>query len=255
MNISKQTLNFNDIEENLDAIKKKLYLESPDLWIDFCDKVDEKILDEMVLFYASKYNYSNVIKFAIDNNITDINKPSKNRTYTSIKEHLISVARDCNSKDVFNFLNNNEQIKNKDTNKIESIKKEKAKSSYFPVFNCSHCNTNILKTGYKIYEEISFAFCEKTNKPEEINKVRNDKVFCCNCNKPIENITTNELESFCSITHCKNCKKDLIQIGINEKIKMNFNSESKQFNKKEKTYNCYNCDKELDKYQIEYFKL
>ena len=112
MNISKQTLNFNDIEENLDAIKKKLYLESPDLWIDFCDKIDEKILDEMVLFYASKYNYSNVIKFAIDNNITDINKPSKNRTYTSIKEHLISVARDCNSKDVFNFLNNNEQIKN-----------------------------------------------------------------------------------------------------------------------------------------------
>lgn len=65
MNISKQTLNFNDIEENLDAIKKKLYLESPDLWIDFCDKVDEKILDEMVLFYASKYNYSNVIKFAM----------------------------------------------------------------------------------------------------------------------------------------------------------------------------------------------
>ena len=103
MNISKQTLNFNDIEENLDAIKKKLYLESPDLWIDFCDKIDEKILDEMVLFYASKYNYSNVIKFAIDNNITDINKPSKNRTYTSIKEHLISVARDCNSKDVFNL--------------------------------------------------------------------------------------------------------------------------------------------------------
>ena len=36
---------------------------------------------------------------------------------------------------------------------------------------------------------------------------------------------------------------------------MNFNSESKQFNKKEKTYNCYNCDEELDKYQIEYFKL
>ena len=63
MNISKQNLNFKDIEDNLDEIRKKLYLESPDLWIDFCDKIDEKILDEMVLFYAAKYNFSDIIKF------------------------------------------------------------------------------------------------------------------------------------------------------------------------------------------------
>ena len=62
MNISKQNLNFKDIEDNLDEIRKKLYLESPDLWIDFCDKIDEKILDEMVLFYAAKYNFSDIIK-------------------------------------------------------------------------------------------------------------------------------------------------------------------------------------------------
>ncbi len=255
MNISKQNLNFKDIEDNLDEIKKKLYLESPDLWIDFCDKIDEKILDEMVLFYAAKYNFSDIIKFAIDNNTVDINNPSKNRTYSSIKEHLISVARDCNSKDVFNFLNNNMKINDNNINKMGDIKQEKGEKNYFPVFNCPHCNTNILKTGYKIYKEISFAYCEKTNKPQEINKIINNKVFCCNCNESIENITTEILESICCIHHCQNCKKDLIEIGINEKIKMSFNDKNKKFDKKDKTYNCSNCDQELNKFQIEYFKL
>ena len=200
MNISKQTLNFNDIEENLDAIKKKLYLESPDLWIDFCDKVDEKILDEMVLFYASKYNYSNVIKFAIDNNITDINKPSKNRTYTSIKEHLISVARDCNSKDVFNFLNNNEQIKNKDTNKIESIKEEKYKELFDSVSdilsdltskieeislkqdyleeNIEYIDNDLTDIQDELFEEVSF---------DDLNSIEDEyvEIKCDNCDKPL----------------------------------------------------------------------
>ena len=199
--------------------------------------------------------FSDIIKFAIDNNTVDINNPSKNRTYSSIKEHLISVARDCNSKDVFNFLNNNMKINDNNINKMGDIKQEKGEKNYFPVFNCPHCNTNILKTGYKIYKEISFAYCEKINKPQEINKIINNKVFCCNCNESIENITTEILESICCIHHCQNCKKDLIEIGINEKIKMSFNDKNKKFDKKDKTYNCSNCDQELNKFQIEYFKL
>lgn len=251
LNMSKKELNFNDIEDNLNKIRKKLYLESPDLWIDFCGKVDENILDEMVLFYAAKYNYANIIKFATDNKMINLNNPSKNKTYKSINEHLLSVSRDCNSQDVINLLNNSKEVVKNDNNDLKKVEN----NTYYPVFNCPHCDTNILKTGYKIYEEVHFAFSEKNNKLEETNRIKNDNVLCSNCNKFINNTNTNFLENLCSINHCKKCGKDLTEIGINEKINMSFNEESNKFDKKEKTYNCVSCDEELSKHQIEYFKL
>ena len=58
-----------------------------------------------------------------------------------------------------NYMNhwNGSYIENDNNiNKMGDIKQEKGEKNYFPVFNCPHCNTNILKTGYKIYKEISF---------------------------------------------------------------------------------------------------
>ena len=72
MKIKEKTLSFNDIRNDLDNISKKLYLESPEIWIDFSDKVGEEVLDEMVLFYAAKFNYVSILKYAIDNDIVDL---------------------------------------------------------------------------------------------------------------------------------------------------------------------------------------
>ena len=255
MNINEEKLSFIDIEEDLDEIGKKLYLESPDLWIDFCDKVGDKVIDEMILFYAAKFNYVSIIKFATYNEILNLDNPSKNRSYSSIKEHLLSVSKDCKSKDVYNFLSGNcEIIEDKiDHDKDNCI--TETQNNYFPVYSCPHCDTNIFKTGYKIYEEINFAFCEKTNESKELNRFRNDKVFCSNCNRVVDNVTIDLLENLSSIHNCRKCGKDLIKTGINEKIKMSFNNESNKFDKNEKTYNCSNCDEALSNSQVKYFNL
>ena len=46
------------VKKDLDTLSKNLYLESPDLWIEFLDKVNSGIFDELVLFFATKYNYA-----------------------------------------------------------------------------------------------------------------------------------------------------------------------------------------------------
>lgn len=260
MSINKKTLNFSLIDNDLDEISKKLYLESPEIWIDFSDKVGEKNLDEMVLFYASKFNYVSILKYAIDNNVIDLNIPSKNKSYSSIKEHLLAVSKDYKSKDVYNYLSGGcesiQSYQKENTNESEIVKKDdKNHNDYFPVFICPHCNSNILKSGYKVYEEVNFAFSQAKNKSEELGRKRDGRVFCNNCNKNLDNITCELLENICSIHNCKKCGKDLTQIGINEKIKMKFNDGNNKFIGKQKTYNCSSCDEELIQSQIEYFNL
>lgn len=259
MKIKEKTLSFNDIRNDLDNISKKLYLESPEIWIDFSDKVGEEVLDEMVLFYAAKFNYVSILKYAIDNDIVDLSIPSKNKSYSSIKEHLLAVSRDYKNDDVYTYLNgeykafkNNEE---KNTNETINAKKEENHKSYFPVFLCPHCNSNILKSGYKVYEEINFAFSQSKSKSEELSRKKDSRVFCNSCNKIINNTTTELLENICSIHNCKKCGKDLTQIGITEKLNMKFNENDSKFIGKHKTYNCPSCDEKLNESQIKYFNL
>ena len=77
------------IEKDLENLSKNLYLESPDLWIEFLDKVNSGIFDELVLFFATKYNYISIIKYAIENNLIDINSKSRNKEFDTIYYHLV----------------------------------------------------------------------------------------------------------------------------------------------------------------------
>lgn len=258
MKINEKTLSFSDIYNDLDEISKKLYLESPDIWIDFSDKVSEKKLDEMVLFYAAKFNYLSILKYTIDNNVIDLNIPSKNKSYSCIKEHLLAVSKDYKSHDVYNYLYGDDKLSEENiainVNKSSEVE-EKNHKDYFPIFLCPHCNTNILKSGYKVYEEIKFAFSQDKSKCQELSRKIDNKVFCNNCNNNIDNVTTELLENICSIHNCKKCGKDLTQIGITEKIKMKFIEEDSKFIGDEKTYNCPSCDDELNQSQKKYFNL
>ena len=67
------------IEKDLDSLSKNLYLESPDLWIEFLDKINSGTFDELVLFFATKYNYISIVKYAIENHLIDINLKSRNK--------------------------------------------------------------------------------------------------------------------------------------------------------------------------------
>lgn len=258
MKNNEKILSFKDISNDLDNIAKKLYLESPDIWIEFSGNVGEKKIDEMVLFYATKFNFVSVLKYAVDNNIIDLNTPSKNKNYSSIKEHILAVSKDYKSDDVYNYLTGGcESTQNNiEENDIKSeVEAETVHNDYFPVFLCPQCNSNIFKSGYKIYEEINFAFSPDKRKSQELNRKRDNRVFCNNCNNNIDNITIDLLENICSIHNCKSCGKDLTQIGITEKMKLKFNEKDSKFIGKEKTYNCPSCDEELNESQIKYFNL
>ena len=255
MNINKKILDFIDILKDLEDIGKKLYLESPEVWIDFSDKVGEQNLDEMVLFYATKYNYVSILKYVNDNKIVNLDNPSKNKNYASIREHLLAVSKDYNSIDVYNFLIGNSKNTENTKNDTQIVKDDKNHNDYLPVFICPHCKTNILESGYKVYEEINYAFSQEKNKSDEISRSRDSRVFCNKCNNNLNNVTTDLLENICSIHNCEKCGKDLTKIGINEKMKMKFSNIDNKFSMKEKTYNCPSCDEELSETQIKYFNL
>ena len=104
LNIDGKILNFVDIINDLEEIGRKLYLDSPETWIDFSSKVSDQSLDEMVLFYAAKYNYLSILKYTVDNKIINLDAPSKNTNYSSIREHLLAVSKNYKSDDVYNFL-------------------------------------------------------------------------------------------------------------------------------------------------------
>lgn len=257
MEFKEKELNFRNISNDLDNISKKLYLESPEIWVDFSDKIGEETLDEMVLFYAAKFNYTSIIKYAIANNIIDLSIPSKNKNYTSIKDHLLAVSKDYKNNEVYSYLSGEcTSFQNNEEEKVdESIdrKQEETNENYFPIFICKHCNSNIFKSGYKVYEEINFVYSQNKEKSEELSRKKDNRVFCNNCNKIIDNTTTELLENICSIHNCNKCGKNLTQIGITEKINMEFNNN--KFIGKQKTYNCSSCDEKLYKSQIKYFNL
>ena len=257
MKTKEEKLTFSQIRDDLDNISKKLYLDSPEVWIDFSDKVGEEKIDEMVLFYATKFNVLSVLKYAVGNNIIDLSIQSKNKNYTSIKEHLLAVSKDYESEDVYKYLSSNYKLTKNNTEETDTfVEVEKNNSNYYlPTYFCPNCNSNILKSGYKVYEEIRFEFSQTKNKLEEVNRKKYDKVFCSNCNKNIENVTLDILESICYIHNCKKCGNDLTKIGITEKTKMDFNDKDSRFIENKKTYNCPSCDEELKEEQIKYFNL
>ena len=44
--------NINNIDEELDELSRKVYLESPDFWISISDKIIDKVFDEMLFQYS-----------------------------------------------------------------------------------------------------------------------------------------------------------------------------------------------------------
>ena len=89
LNIDGKILNFVDIINDLEEIGRKLYLDSPETWIDFSSKVSDQSLDEMVLFYAAKYNYLSLLKYPVDNKIANLDAPYKKTHYSYIKKKKI----------------------------------------------------------------------------------------------------------------------------------------------------------------------
>ncbi|MEG0857754.1 MAG: hypothetical protein RRZ84_05515 [Romboutsia sp.] len=262
MKINERIFNYIDILGDLETISKSLYLESPELWIDFSDKIADQNLDEMVLFYATKYNYVSILKFVCEHQIVNLEAPSKNKNFSSIIKHLIAVASEFNSLDVYNYLTKDKNTSNHvDTEeKVENkeVKEDKtinSKEIYYPNFNCPCCDSNIFKNGYKISDEIIYTFSPDNNKCEESSRLRNENIFCCTCNAFIDNISLDSLQKICSINNCTKCGEDLTKIGIDQKINMKLDLNTNRFVPSKDIFVCSSCQEPLNKLQIQHFSL
>lgn len=244
------------IKKDLDTLSKNLYLESPDLWIEFLEKVNDGIFDELVLFFATKYNYISIVKYAVDNNLLDLNIKSKNKDFATIYDHLLYVARQNNYKDFCDYFNNlKHQNKEIYQNNSEININTKNENTYIPSLICKKCKSNIFEVGYIVCENKIFNFSTKENKPIQIAKEDLDSVICYNCNSLIEDTTPKHLEDLCTITTCINCKNDLRNTGIFDKRNLIYNKDSNKFDLGETYYVCGKCEKILNNQQKNYFKL
>ena len=246
------------IEKDLENLSKNLYLESPDLWIEFLDKVNSGIFDELVLFFATKYNYISIIKYAIENNLIDINSKSRNKEFDTIYDHLVYVARQNNYKGFSDYLNslknpNKEISLNTKNDKIKS--ETKNKDINIPSVICQKWKSNIFEVGYIVCENKIFKFSHEENKPVETGKEDLNYVICYNCKSLIKDTTPEDLEALCNITTCINCKNDLRNSGIVDKRNLYYNKKLNKFDLGDTYYACGKCEQAISNQQKDYFKL
>lgn len=264
------------LDDDIDKLSKNLYLESPDLWIDFTDKINDNTFDEMVLFFASKYNFLSIIKHAINNNLININLPSKNNTYSTVIQHLMSVAIQNNNLEIYDYfkglLSEKHDFPSKtpdlDTKNIE-LNSQNAESKntvvhnnennytkkYSPKFICSICSANVFESGFSVLENIVYKYSQEENSSKEISREHLSQVTCCNCNNIVKDVTPKKLESLCIIQNCSKCSTDLTVCGITDKAKMTFNEKTNKFSPTSTSYHCSNCDNLISEDQQKFFGL
>ncbi|MGL6105098.1 hypothetical protein [Romboutsia sp.] len=243
-----------NIKEDLELLSKDLYLESPDLWIEFLDKINDGVFDELVLFLATKYNHISIIKYAIENNLIDLNSKSKNKDFANIYEHLFYSSKQSKHKDVYNFLNS---LKNssQSTNTTEKDTEEAITEDTIPYFVCPNCKSNIFESGYIICENKVFKFSSKQNKPIEVSSSALNPVICNSCNCVVPDATPEKLELLCSISRCANCSEDLRTVGILDNTSLVYDAKTDKFVSKHTDYSCQKCNHTLKKEQEKYFNL
>ncbi len=249
------------LEKDLDSLSKNLYLESPDLWIEFLDKINSGTFDELVLFFATKYNYISIIKYAIENKLIDINLNSRNKEFSTIYDHLVYVAKQNKYKDLNDYFdtlkNPNKKVSqnNKNNNKTEKNIKSTKDDIDIPSVICKKCKSNIFKTGYVVSENKVFKYSTKERKPIETSKESLNSVICYNCNSLVENTTPKDLDALCNITTCINCKHDLREAGIVDKRNLTYNKDLNKFDLGETYYACGKCENIINDKQKDFFKL
>ena len=58
----------------------------------------------MVLFFATKYNYLSIVKFILNNDIVNLDNPSKNKQFATVKENILAAATQFNAKDIYDYV-------------------------------------------------------------------------------------------------------------------------------------------------------
>ncbi|MGL5714424.1 MAG: hypothetical protein ACRCXT_19955 [Paraclostridium sp.] len=244
MNLTNDTNFIKELDKDVENLSKALYLENPDLWISFIDISTNKNFDEMSLFFATKNNMLSIVRYAVEINNLDLNKPSKNKEFSSIRESLLDVSKKYNSDLVLDYLSEgtlNEYSYSSSTTDVEYI--------------CPNCKSNIFKCGYNVLIASTCTYSSSIKKIIRSKPFELDKVICTNCNFELNDITPSQLESFTNIDTCINCSSNLGEVGVIKEVGIKFNRDNHSFVEDKPSYCCKSCRKELENNQLSHFKL
>lgn len=249
-----------NLDNDVEALSKSLYLENPDLWLDFLEKSSDKDFDEMALFFAAKHDFISIIRYSVEVNKFNLDSVSKNKSFSSIRNHLIDVANTEGSSNVLRYLAGKEDLNDlKETSKDSDIEfeiKEILSENYLgPIYNCPHCNLNIFESGYNILISSKCTYSVSHRKLIRSSPNQLDIVVCSNCKNEISDITPSKLEDIINIENCKNCNIHLPTSGILKEVNVKFNKDNDTFEDDKSTYCCKSCRKPLEDIQLQHFNL
>lgn len=230
----KNFINIIEIIGDLNELKRKIYLDSPEVFVDFADKIENNELDEMVLFFATKYDYLSIVKFIIKNQLVDLNKPSKNNQFTTIKDHILTAANQFNATDIYEYLINL-NVEKDDSENLETFIKDTISGLY------SNLNLDILE------EMKDSQNNTKTDKPKTTVKENND-IIEDEDSQTLEAENPSNTSTYEPKFICPNCNCNILESGYStlEKVNYKYSKEENRIKviskEQENTIICSNCN-------------
>lgn len=245
----KKIFNIIEILNDLKDLEKKIYLDSPEVFVDFADRIAENNLDEMVLFFATKYNYLSIVKFILNNDIVNLNNPSKNKQFATVKEHILAAATQFNAKDIYDYIVNYDtklEEENTEDDDIETFLKtvgEKLSDlcGQVDLGGGYYKEPNKAKTSQSKKEDVADTK-HNTDKPETVESTPStDK----NTDSKVEQLQQSNMYEPKFI--CPNCSCNIFETGysISEKVNYKYSKDEKKLvvtsKEQENAVTCSKC--------------
>lgn len=245
----KKIFNIIEILNDLKDLEKKIYLDSPEVFVDFADRIAENNLDEMVLFFATKYNYLSIVKFILNNDIVNLDNPSKNKQFATVKEHILSAATQFNAKDIYDYIVNYDtklEEENTEDDDIETFLKtvgEKLSDlcGQVDLGGGYYKEPNKAKTSQSKKEDVADTK-PNTDKPETVESTPStDK----NTDSKVEQLQQSNMYEPKFI--CPNCSCNIFETGysISEKVNYKYSKDEKKLvvtsKEQENAVTCSKC--------------
>lgn len=245
----KKIFNIIEILNDLKDLEKKIYLDSPEVFVDFADRIAENNLDEMVLFFATKYDYLSIVKFILNNDIVNLDNPSKNKQFATVKEHILAAATQFNAKDIYDYIvnyDNKVEQENTEDDDIETFLKtvgEKLSDlcGQVDLGGGYYKEPNTAKTTQPKKEDVADAK-PNTDKPETVESTPNAPK---NTDSKVEQPQQSNMYEPKFI--CPNCSCNIFETGysISEKVNYKYSKDEKKLvvtsKEQENAVTCSKC--------------
>lgn len=251
----KKIFNIIEILKDLKDLEKQIYLDSPEIFVDFADRVADNNLDEMVLFFATKYDYLSIVKFILNNDIVNLDNPSKNKQFATVKEHILAAATQFNSKDIYNYVSNfNKPTDNKENEEDEDYEIETFLKNVGEKLSDLYGQVDLSKFNSDSSEKDVNA--KKTQKQDttqnntETNDVENksqENVSNIDKNNLDKNAQPSQTSSYEPKFICPNCNCNIFETGysILEKVNLKYSNEKNTLvstsKEQQNSVNCLKC--------------